>query len=267
MNDFKHPGTERPDMGRDDFERLEPIRIAHLYPDLLNLYGDRGNLIALQRRLAWRGIRSVVEPIGLGTAFVPEQYDFCFMGGGQDYEQSLLHADLIAGKGPAIREAVDQGRVFLCICGGYQLMGQYYRTHEGAMIECLGIMDHWTEAGHRRLIGDTIYESPLLAEHGLPSRLYGFENHSGRTLLGPGVRPLATVVRGFGNNGEDKTEGAIYNHVYCTYSHGSFLPKNPAMTDYLILTLLQRRLPGLQTLPALDDELENNAREYLESCK
>lgn len=254
-------------LGAGEFARLEPIRIAHLYPDLLNLYGDRGNLIALQQRLAWRGIRSVVEPLGLGTDYVPELYDFVFMGGGQDYEQSLLHADLIAGKGPAIRAAVEQGRVFLCICGGYQLMGQYYRTHEGNMIECLGIMDHYTEAGHKRLIGDTIYEAPILSENGLPNRLYGFENHSGRTILGKGVRPLATVVRGYGNNGDDKTEGAIFGNVFCTYSHGSFLPKNPAMADFLILTMLQRRLPGLAGLPPLDDVLENNARNYLETCK
>lgn len=250
----------------DDLKRQEPIRIAHLYPDLLNLYGDRGNLISLQKRMAWRGIESVVEAVGLDTHYDPERYDLTFMGGGQDYEQSLLHADLIGQKGPAIREAVMQDRVFLCICGGYQLMGQYYRTNDGTMIECLGIMDLYTEAGSVRLIGDTVYESTLLAENGYSGRLYGFENHSGRTRLGPAVRPLATVIRGFGNNGEDQTEGAIYKNVYCTYSHGSFLPKNPEMTDFLIVKAVQRRLPDFQRLPELENTIEKNARDYIETC-
>lgn len=243
-----------------------PIRIAHLYPDLLNLYGDRGNLITLQKRLAWRGIACEIELVGLQTPYVPERYDLTFIGGGQDYEQSLLHADLIGQKRQAIQEAVHQDRVFLCICGGYQLMGNYYRTHDGKMIECLGIMDLYTEAGSRRLIGDTIYEAPILAENNYEPRLYGFENHSGRTLLGPGVRPLATVVRGYGNNGEDKTEGAIFRNVYCTYSHGSFLPKNPDMADYLIVKAIQRRLPAFDRLPVLENAIENNARNYLETC-
>ncbi|NLC84058.1 MAG: glutamine amidotransferase [Ruminococcaceae bacterium] len=242
----------------------EPIRIAHLYPDLLNLYGDRGNLIALHQRLAWRGIDSIIEPIGLGTEYNPERYDLTFIGGGQDYEQSILYTDLINGKKAAIREAVDQERVFLCICGGFQLMGQYYQTNENQTIECLGIIDHHTEACPDRLIGDTIYESEMLTSKGLSGRLYGFENHSGRTFLGTGVQSLATVVKGRGNNGEDKTEGAVFKNVYCTYSHGSFLPKNPAMTDYLIITMLRRRQPDFTDLPALNDELENNARNALE---
>jgi len=256
-------------MNMADFDPVResgPIRIAHLYPDLLNLYGDRGNLITLQKRMAWRGLDSVVEPIGIGDAYDPERYDITFIGGGQDYEQSLLYEDLIRQKSPAIREAVQQNRVFLCICGGYQLMGHYYRTHEGKTLECLGILDLYTEAGSKRLIGDTVYEAAILAENGYEPRLYGFENHSGRTMLGPGVRPLATVVRGFGNNGEDKTEGAIYRNVYCTYSHGSFLPKNPDMADYLILQAIRQRLPAFEMLPSLDNTMENNARKYLETC-
>lgn len=250
----------------DLFRDLPVIRIAHLYPDLLNLYGDRGNLITLRQRMAWRGIASEIEPVGLGQPYDPDRYDITFMGGGQDYEQSLLHSDLIDSKKPVIREAVENGRVFLCICGGYQLMGQYYRTHEGKMIECLGLLDLVTEAGHDRLIGDTVYDAPVLREAGVDSRLYGFENHSGRTRLGTGVKPLATVVSGFGNNGEDRTEGAIYNNAYCTYSHGSFLPKNPEMADYLILKALKRYIPSLIQLPLLSSELEQNARNYLETC-
>jgi CobQ-like glutamine amidotransferase family enzyme len=249
-----------------ELKRMKPIRIAHLYPDLLNLYGDKGNLITLQKRLTWRGIECLIDPIGLDSYYDPELYDLTFMGGGQDYEQSLLYADLINQKGPAIREAVMQDRVFLCICGGYQLMGQYYRTHDGTMIECLGIMDLYTEAGSVRLIGDIVCESPVLTQNGYSGRLFGFENHSGRTRLGSAVSPLATVIRGFGNNGEDQTEGAIYRNVYCTYSHGSFLPKNPDMADYLIVKAVQRRLPDFQRLPEIDNAMENNARRFLETC-
>lgn len=264
LNSRAEPNSEAELNTQAKLKAHEPVRIAHLYPDMLNLYGDRGNLIALRQRLAWRGIKSEVEPIGLNADYVPERYDLTFIGGGQDYEQSLLYDDLIKRKSAAIREAVEQNRVFLCICGGYQLMGQYYLTNENKTIACLGIMDHHTEACRERLIGDTVYESELLAAKGLPSRLYGFENHSGRTFLGSGTRPLASVVKGFGNNGDDKTEGAIYKNVYCTYSHGSFLPKNPAMTDFLILTMLQHRQPEFTNLPPLNDELENNARHYLE---
>ncbi len=250
----------------ESFNEMQPVCIAHLYPDLLNLYGDRGNLITLRQRMAWRGIASEIEPIGIGDDYDPDRYDITFIGGGQDYEQSLLHTDLIDRKKPAIREAVENGRVFLCICGGFQLMGQSYRTHEGQTIECLGLVDFYTQAGPDRLIGDTVYDAPLLRESGVESRLYGFENHSGRTWLGAGVRPLATVISGHGNNGEDKTEGAIYKNVYCTYSHGSFLPKNPEMADYLIVKAIQSQFPTLQHLPTLDITMEENARKYLESC-
>lgn len=243
------------------------VRICHLYPDLLNLYGDRGNLLTLRQRCLWRGIDCVIETVSLGQPFQAEQYDLVFMGGGQDYEQNLLHEDLLEQKGDAIRAAVAEGLVFLCICGGYQLMGRYFEQQDGHRIECLGALDLWTVGRKERMIGDTIYECSLLAARGEDPVLVGFENHSGRTYLGAGVQPLATVVKGSGNNGEDSTEGAIHNNVYCTYSHGSFLPKNPAMADHLILTALQRRYPLLEHLEILDDQLAINARTYLRSCK
>lgn len=242
------------------------LRVCHLYPDLLNLYGDRGNLLTLKQRCAWRGIDCTITPVSLGDRFDPESFDLVFMGGGQDYEQNLLYEDLLEQKGDAIRAAVEQGLVFLCICGGYQLMGQFYEEQDGHKIDGLGALDIWTIGRPDRLIGNTIYESAMLAELGKDPHLVGFENHSGRTYLGSGVQPLARVRKGGGNNGDDQTEGAIYRNVYCTYSHGSFLPKNPAMADHLIEIALKHRYPELVQLAPLDDRLAENAREYLLNC-
>jgi CobQ-like glutamine amidotransferase family enzyme len=243
------------------------LRICHLYPDLLNLYGDRGNLLTMQRRCEWRSISCAIMPVSLGEPFITADHDLVFIGGGQDYEQNLLHRDLLEHKGQAIRDAVDAGLVFLCICGGFQLMGRYYEEQDGHRIECLGALDLWTIGRPDRLIGDTIYNSALLAGQGLDPLLVGFENHSGRTCLGPAVQPLARVVKGGGNNGRDKTEGAIYKNVYCTYSHGSFLPKNPDMADYLIKTALERRYSEPVYLDKLDHQLSDNARSALLACK
>jgi lipid II isoglutaminyl synthase (glutamine-hydrolysing) len=243
------------------------LRICHLYPDLLNLYGDRGNILTLQRRCEWRGMGCDVRSISLGQAFDAAEYDLVFLGGGQDYEQNLLHRDFLEHKGPAIRAAIEDGLVFLCICGGYQMMGHYYEEQDGRRIDCLGALDLWTVGRPDRLIGDTIYHSDFLASRGLDPQLVGFENHSGRTYLGPSVQPLARVVKGSGNNGQDQGEGAIYKNVYCTYSHGSFLPKNPAMADLLIYSALARRFPGLEPLMPLPHQLEDNARQALLSCK
>lgn len=243
------------------------LRICHLYPDLLNLYGDRGNLLTLKRRCEWRGIRCGIFSISLGQPFNAADYDLVFLGGGQDYEQNLLHQDLLEQKGDAIRAAVEDGLVFLCICGGFQLMGRYYEEQDGHRIECLGALDLWTVGRPCRLIGDTIYQSDFLLRQNLDPILVGFENHSGRTFLGPQTQPLARVMKGGGNNGEDHTEGAIYKNVYCTYSHGSFLPKNPDMADYLIKTALIRRYGQLDDWPELERHYENNARNYLMTCK
>ena len=242
------------------------LRICHLYPDLLNLYGDRGNLITLRQRCQWRGIDCTIAPVSLGDSFAASDYDLVFMGGGQDYEQNLLYEDLIEQKGDAIRAAVEAGLVFLCICGGYQLMGRYYEEQDGHRIDGLGAIDVHTIGRPDRLIGNTIHEAAWLSAQGRDPVLVGFENHSGRTYLGSGVRPLAKVRKGGGNNGDDQTEGAIYKNVYCTYSHGSFLPKNPAMADHLIETALKRRYPECKELSPLDDQLAENARKYLVNC-
>lgn len=241
----------------------DKIRLCHLYPDLLNLYGDRGNILALLRRSGLRGIDFQVEAVSLGETFDPSRYDMVFLGGGQDAEQNILRSDFVNEKGEMVKKAAEEGKVFLCICGGYQMMGHYYEEHDGNRIECLGALNLWTVGKKNRFIGDTVYECGLLEDQ----ILYGFENHSGRTYLGEGVQPLAKVVRGAGNNGEDGTEGAVYKNVYCTYSHGSFLPKNPQMTDYLIRKALETQKGEPCELAPLDCEVENFARNALPTCK
>jgi len=241
----------------------EKIRLCHLYPDLLNLYGDRGNILALVRRSSLRGIDMEVEAVSIGEDFDPDRYDMVFVGGGQDAEQNILRNDFVSVKGEKIKEAVEKNKVFLCICGGYQMMGHYYEEHDGHKIECLGAIDIWTVGKKSRFIGDTVYSCDLFPESKI---LYGFENHSGRTYLGEGVKPLAKVLTGSGNNGEDRTEGAIYKNVYCTYSHGSFLPKNPDMTDYLIKTALEVQKGTPYTLSPLATDVENFARNALPTC-
>jgi lipid II isoglutaminyl synthase (glutamine-hydrolysing) len=243
------------------------ISICHLYPEQLNLYGDRGNILALRKRCEWRGIEASVQPVGIGEVFDASGYDIIFLGGGQDYEQGLIKDDLIHAKGDAIRAAVDAGVVFLCICGGYQMMGAYYIDQRGNRLECLGAIPVRTETGSARLIGNIVCESDELAALGRDPVLVGFENHSGRTYLGEGMRPLATVRKGFGNNGEDGTEGARYRNVYCTYMHGSFLPKNPAMADEILSNALKRKYASFVSLDELEDNFENTARSIIHTCK
>jgi CobQ-like glutamine amidotransferase family enzyme len=196
--------------------------------------------------------------------FDADRYDIVFLGGGQDAEQNIIRRDFVEKKGEDIRKAVDKDKVFLCICGGYQMMGHYYEEHDGTRIDCLGLVDVHTVGKKNRFIGDTVYECNLLPESPI---LYGFENHSGRTYLGKGVKPLAKVVEGAGNNGEDGTEGAVYKNVYCTYSHGSFLPKNPGMTDYLLKMALESKYSQSIELKPLDTKTEDIAREAMQSCK
>lgn len=240
------------------------LRLCHMYPDLLNLYGDRGNILALLQRSQRRGLDLTIESVSMDEHFDADRYDIVFLGGGQDAEQNIIRRDFVEKKGEDIRKAVDKDKVFLCICGGYQMMGHYYEEHDGTRIDCLGLVDVHTVGKKNRFIGDTVYECNLLPESPI---LYGFENHSGRTYLGKGVKPLAKVVEGAGNNGEDGTEGAVYKNVYCTYSHGSFLPKNPGMTDYLLKMALESKYSQSIELKPLDTKTEDIAREAMQSCK
>ena len=235
------------------------LRLAHLYPKLMNIYGDRGNILCLRRRCEARDIEFVVDELEVGQRLEPGAYDLIFMGGGQDKEQRLVAEDLASGKGEALRRALEEGVTILAVCGGYQLFGRYYRTAAGEELPGAGVFDAWTVhpgEGARRCIGDVLCEW----EDGT---LVGFENHGGRTYLGPGVRPLARVRRGFGNNGRDGGEGARVGNAFGTYLHGSLLPKNPRFTDYVLRTALSRRY-GLVELPPLDDSVEEAAHRAAE---
>ncbi|MDR7418195.1 MAG: glutamine amidotransferase [Armatimonadota bacterium] len=232
------------------------LRICHLYPDLLNLYGDRGNIATLVRRAQWRGLAVHVAEARLGDAIDPRASDLYFMGGGEDRQQRLAAPDLCRTKGQALREAAETGAVVLAVCGSYQLLGHYYRPSDGADLEGLGLLDLVTVhpgPAARRLIGN------IVIHHAASGRMIvGFENHGGRTRLGPNARPLGRVITGFGNNGEDRTEGAVWKAVYGTYLHGPLLPKNAWLADLLIETALRRR-HGEVTLPPLSDGEEERA--------
>ncbi len=235
------------------------LRICHLYPEVLNLYGDRGNIRCLQKRLSWRGIDCVVEELGIGDTKTLKDYDLFFIGGGQDFEQEVLLRDLKAGKGDELRAAVEDGKTFLCICGGYQMMGHYYRTYDGTTCEFLGAVDFYTVGSRERMIDNYAFR---LGEESGGSTVVGFENHSGKTYLGEGVMPLGRVLKGKGNNGEDGTEGVRYRNVFGTYSHGPVLPKNPKLADFLLQTALDRRYgTGTAVLEPLEDRFEQLAHD------
>jgi CobQ-like glutamine amidotransferase family enzyme len=256
--------TDTPDAAHRSDLRLT---IGYLYPSVLSQYGDWGNVLCLQQRCTWRGIAAEVLALETGAPIDPSAVDLFFMGGGADSQQRLIARDLVVVKGDAIRAAIEAGSVALLICAGYQMWGRLYRPFRGDDLAGLGIFDaetiHWaaeeqvritdiTSAGRGRMVGNVVVEWE-------GRRLVGFENHGGRTYLGRGARPLGRVVVGAGNNGKDRTEGAIYRHAYGTYLHGPVLPKNPALADHLIRLALERRY-GEVALTPLDDGLEAQAR-------
>lgn len=237
---------------------MTKLVLAHLYPDLMNVYGDRGNIITLERRCAWRGIELEVRGCTLGETLDPSETDLIFFGGGQDREQAVVAEDLLSTKADSIKQAVESGAALLAVCGGYQLLGKYFRTGSGEDLPGIGLFDAWTVAGDRRCIGNLVLTCDW---DPLKRTLVGFENHSGKTHLGPDCRPLGEVVVGFGNNGEDGKEGAIYQTAYGCYLHGSLLPKNPWFADHLLQLALRRRFGPGASLSPLDDHLENLAHE------
>jgi len=232
------------------------LRIAHLYPLQMNIYGDRGNVLTLVQRCRWRGIEVEIVPIDIGQDIDLRACDIAFFGGGQDSNQALVAEDFRRRLGPALREAVEDGLVVLAICGGYQLMGRYFRTHTGEEMPGIGLFDAWTVGGRKRLIGNVVVEWADAPTEAPARTLVGFENHSGRTYLGPGCRPLGRVLVGYGNNAEDRTEGAVYKNAHGCYLHGSLLPKNPHLADHLIAAALRRRYGPEAELAPLDDRLE-----------
>jgi lipid II isoglutaminyl synthase (glutamine-hydrolysing) len=241
------------------------LDIAYLYPDHLNIYGDRGNILTLHRRCMWRGIEVTVTRIDLGENLDPDRYDLYFIGGGQDTQQIQVADDLQAVKAESLRRAVENGAVFLTICGGYQLLGHYYKPHNGPELRGLSLMDAYTVAGGTRFIGNVSVERRD-SQTGRTYTVVGFENHSGLTYLGEGVEPLGKVISGNGNNGKDGTEGAVCGNLYGTYMHGSLLPKNPILADELITRALSRR-QGNITLDPLPDVLETGAHDRAMSLK
>ncbi len=233
--------------------------VGWLYPDLMNIYGDRGNIITLLKRAEWRDYDARLVELGRGTAKRMDEVDVFFFGGGQDREQALVYEDLIEYKKAPLQRAIGSGAGVLAVCGGYQLLGDYYQTGEGQRFPGIGVIDVRTEAGKKRFIGDVVVDSSLVDVK--PATLVGFENHSGRTYLGPKTKPLGKVRLGYGNNGEDHTEGCLQGSVIGTYMHGSLLPKNPQLADHLIRSSIRRR--GITDLEPLDDSSELAAHDRI----
>ena len=234
------------------------LSLAHLYPKLLNIYGDLGNVTAIKKRCEWRGIELCVTSIDAGENINPENFDMYFIGGGQDLQQIMVANELQKQKS-ALQDAAEQNSVFLAICGGYQLFGEYYQPHNGERLMGINLLDAYTVAGEKRFIGNVTAKTEFLT----PKTLVGFENHSGLTYLKNGTIPIANIEVGNGNNGKDKTEGARKRNVFGTYLHGSLLPKNPHFTDYLIQLAIEKKYREKVELAPLDDKIETLAHNAL----
>lgn len=248
------------------FAKNLKITIAHLYPKLLNIYGDRGNIITLVNRCKWRNIEVTVDSIDAGDNIDEDKYDIYFIGGGQDQQQIQVAGELQKQK-EKLFNAAQSNSVFLAICGGYQLLGHYYQPHDADRLEGIGILDAFTVAGKKRFIGNVT--AKLLSENtnGELKTLVGFENHSGLTYLQGDTKHIATILTGNGNNGSDKTEGARYKNVFGTYLHGSLLPKNPHFADFLLSLALEKRYGEKIELQKLDDKFEIAAHNSLVNKK
>ncbi len=230
------------------------ITIVPVYPQLLSIYADRGNVIVLEQRARWREIDVAVHPIAVGDDLDAANADIILIGGGQDRDQALV-ADELRRQTPALRSAIADGAALLAVCGGFQLLGHRYRGHQGDEMIGTGLVDLETEAGDGRLIGNVLVEATV---NGMRHDLVGFENHAGRTTLGSNVAPLGRVIAGGGNNGLDGLEGCLDGRVVGTYIHGPLLPKNPWLADQLLAWALDRH--GVTTsLEPLDDRLAHLA--------
>ena len=219
---------------------VKKIKIVHLYPKELSLYGDSGNILCIVKRLEERGYKTDVKNIGIGDTI--SDFDLMFIGGGQDKEMKIISRDL-RKKGDMLRYAVNSGKTLLAICGGFQLLGEYYKTTDGDILRLSSSLPFYTLGGEKRMIGNIVFKTPF-------GTAAGFENHSGKTYLN-GLEPLGKVISGFGNNGEDETEGLLFKNTFCTYAHGPVLPKNPRLADEIL-----KRATGDELSP-IDDELEN----------
>ncbi len=231
------------------------LKLVHLYPLFLNIYGDIGNVKVLKNRCEWRGIDLEIEQVNIDDK-LESGTDIYFIGGGQDRQQVEVSLEMQKNKSFFVDE-YNNDSVFLGICGGYQLMGQYYQPHDAKRLDGIGILDAYTVAGSTRFIGNVSAKMDYLT----PNTLVGFENHSGLTYLNGETKPIAEVVVGNGNNGQDRTEGARSKNAFGTYLHGSFLPKNPHFADYLIKLALKKRYNDDIELEPLDDTIELKAHE------
>lgn len=240
-------------MTNNDYE----INIVHLYPDLLNLYGDKGNIACMTKRLNWRGIKANVhECTNKNHEVNLQNADIVFVGGGSDREQELV-CNLMKGIKDEIKDYVEDNGVLVAVCGGYQLLGKYYRT-DSAKIDGLNILDIYTDAGDSRLIDNVVLECEMFSQP-----IVGFENHAGRTHIGDKYKPLGKVKYGSGNTGKSGYEGVLYKNVIGTYLHGPLFPKNPQLCDYILSCALKRKYPEFTGLSQLDDGLENKANQYI----
>jgi len=227
----------------------QQLKLAHLYSKLLNIYGDFGNVLTLQKRCEWRNIELIVDQVEIGDKMT--EHDIYFMGGGQDVQQIAVSKELKKNKAFLTNER-EMNAVFLAICGGYQLLGRYYQPNEGDRLDGIGLLDAYTVAGPTRFIGNVTSEIDYLKKR----TLVGFENHSGLTYLEGNTKPISKIIVGKGNNGKDGGEGARYKNVFGTYLHGSFLPKNPHFADYLIELALRKKYGVEIELAPIDDSLE-----------
>lgn len=231
------------------------IVIGYLYGDLMNIYGDIGNIIALKKRAQWRGIEVEIKNISMGDKLKKGDVDIFFFGGGQDQAQELVSVDLVkSGKGRIIKQEIERGVPLLAICGGYQLLGDYYQPHKGPKLPGISLFPAYTLASHDRMIGNIVIESMF-------GELVGFENHSGKTHLKKDAIALGMVNKGWGNNGKDRTEGCIYKNAIGCYMHGSLLPKNPKLADWLLQKALEVKYGKEIKLEPLDDTLELQAHQ------
>ncbi len=231
------------------------VRLCHLFPHEMNIYADRGNIAVFARRLEWRGLRLEITEAGPGDPIDPGAHDLYYLGGGQDRDQRIVAHDLAATKADALRSAADDGAAFLWVCGGIQLAGAGYTDADGHRLPGVGILDVDTDAGDGRLIGDLVIDATLDGE---TRTVVGYENHGGRTTLGPAARPLGRVVTGHGNDGVSGVEGAVQQRVIGTYLHGPLLPKNPWLADTVLRWSLDHAGAATE-LADIDDTLEDRA--------
>ena len=233
-------------------QALPTLRIAPLYPALLNVAGDGGNVTTVVNRAGWRGLKTEVVPVGLGETPDFTSFDMVFFQGGQDVEMMVAAQDL-ATKGPSLSDAAEAGVVMVAVCAGLQLLGHRYVPSQGDEIRGVGVVDLETVAGPTRFMQHAACRVTI---NGQTEVVVGFENHSGRTTLGPNAEPFGTVVAGAGNNSTDGTEGARQRNVFATYLHGPVLPKNPWLADALAQIAWERKVGGQIELPDLDDSVE-----------